>query len=377
MGLYDDVWCWDICDDDVDGAYKEREIDIICDESGEEVSVCWPDRLLYKTTKRIMAAVSVLETQGGEIFHSGVFDRREKRFLSKKAELVVSASLVDFGEVERSLEVFKLCPYVVVFLECSKLFRLRNPYTARGSDLIYCLEELKGFSNMVRDVILSKKFKSRISNHVRSSNKNLKSFREYIRGLFCVYSRLLVVRVDLGYRRSFIESLETAKRDRAMRLRYVADVLTSHREKFFRSLQRLEALAMVGYIWKIEYGIEKGYHFHVMLFFNGSQVRQDVTIAKNICDFWNKNVTGGEGVSFNCNRNKSSYKHCCIGMVSHDDASAIQGFKHAAVYLTKLDRVISVFFPDNRRIFGKGVLPKGGKKKIGRPRRSSKVMDEC
>ncbi|WP_236201249.1 YagK/YfjJ domain-containing protein [Pseudomonas pseudonitroreducens] len=376
MDLCDDVWRWEIEEVDVDNAYKEKMFDMVFDDSECEASVFWPDRLLYQTTKRVMAAVSVLETHKGEIFHDGAFDRRQRRFLSKGANQVVSASLIDFCEVERFFEMFRLCPYVVAFWECSKKFRLRNPYQVDYSDLNDCLENLRGFSKMVRETILSRSFKSQFSNHRRASNKNFKSFNEYVKGLFCVYSRLLVVRVDLGYRKSFIEALESEREDRLTKLRNISDILKLHREKLFKRLQRLDELAMVGYIWKIEYGVEKGYHFHVMLFFNGSCVRKDVVIAKRVCDYWDQVVTDGEGVSFNCNRNKRAYKHCCIGMISHDDVSAVKGFKHAAVYLTKPDLFISVFFPDDRRNFGKGVLPKGGKKKSGRPRGSPELIDE-
>lgn len=40
---------------------------------------------------------------------------------------------------------------------------------------------------------------------------------------------------------------------------------------------------MVGHIWKLEEGTTKGYHFHLMFFFDGSKVQHDAyrPVARN------------------------------------------------------------------------------------------------
>ncbi|MDD2179068.1 inovirus Gp2 family protein [Acidovorax sp. D2M1] len=67
---------------------------------------------------------------------------------------------------------------------------------------------------------------------------------------------------------------------------------------------------------KLEYGLQKGAHMHVLLLFNGAMVRQDVTIAKLIGEHWSNVVTGGMGVYFNCNAvpYKNRFSHCGVGV---------------------------------------------------------------
>lgn len=53
------------------------------------------------------------------------------------------------------------------------------------------------------------------------------------------------------------------------------------------------AKCFLGYAAKIEYGARKGPNMHLMLLFNGSNVRQDVSIARLIGELWKNKVTKG------------------------------------------------------------------------------------
>ncbi|MNF98191.1 hypothetical protein D3C84_810450 [compost metagenome] len=94
---------------------------------------------------------------------------------------------------------------------------------------------------------------------------------------------------------------------------------------------------MVGYIWKLEHGPEKGFHYHVMFFFDGAKVREDITKAIQIGRYWTNVVTRGRGLYYNCNAAKRIYKSCGIGMVDHTNVQMRQGLQNAVVYLTKTD----------------------------------------
>lgn len=55
----------------------------------------------------------------------------------------------------------------------------------------------------------------------------------------------------------------------------------------------------VGYVWKLEYGPEKGYHMHLLVFFDGSMVRKDQALAYLIGKYWSGEHTVPKGeVSF-------------------------------------------------------------------------------
>lgn len=46
----------------------------------------------------------------------------------------------------------------------------------------------------------------------------------------------------------------------------------------------------VGYVWKLEYGIDKGFHYHMMI--------QDINIAKMIGEYWAAVITHYRGLYY-------------------------------------------------------------------------------
>ncbi len=178
--------------------------------------------------------------------------------------------------------------------------------------------------DQIRQEAKSKQFQSKLNDYNRLSNKNYKAFTEYVEALFGSHSRLLVLRVDLSYRKEFSKTTQAeAKQDR---------------ERLFENARSNKLFAdMVGYIWKLEHGPEKGFHYHMMFFFDGSKVREDGTLAKLIGEYWETTITKGRGVYYNCNAVKGSYKDCGIGMVHYADGKLREGLRKAVIYLTKTD----------------------------------------
>ncbi|WP_458410992.1 rolling circle replication-associated protein, partial [Aliarcobacter butzleri] len=56
---------------------------------------------------------------------------------------------------------------------------------------------------------------------------------------------------------------------------------------------------MIGYITKKELGEDKGVHIHVAIIYNGNIVREDITKAQQIGEYWKNNITKGKGVFHN------------------------------------------------------------------------------
>lgn len=212
----------------------------------------------------------------------------------------------------------------------------------------------------IRQEASSKGFLSKLNNYQRSSNKNYKELTEYVDTLFECHSRLLVLRVDLSYQKQYSKTTQAeAKRD----LKHLFENARSN--KLFGE--------MVGFIWKLEHGSEKGFHYHVMFFFDGSKVREDITLAKRIGQYWTDVVTRGRGLYFNCNAGKLAYKSCGIGMVDHTDAALRKGLRNAVIYLTKTDLFMKL--QTEGRGMGKGLCP-SPKGPRGRPRAATSVK-EC
>jgi hypothetical protein len=127
---------------------------------------------------------------------------------------------------------------------------------------------------------------------------------------------------------------------------------------------------MVGYCWKLEYGGEKGFHYHMIFFYDGSKVQQDTNIARMIGEYWMNVITQGKGLYYNCNADKGKYERCGIGTINHYDTELIENLKLAAQYLAKPDD----YLRDNAsnievdRTFGRGVMREKTENR-GRPRK--------
>ncbi|RMV39816.1 hypothetical protein ALP12_101966 [Pseudomonas savastanoi pv. phaseolicola] len=200
----------------------------------------------------------------------------------------------------------------------------------------------------------------------RAANKAYKGLRDLIDALFDRYSRLLVVRLDLGYRNKYCAP--------AGLLNVGYEDAKKHREDLLKYFRLKMSPAIVGYAWKLEYGLDKTYHYHFLLFFDGAKSHQDIVIAKAVGDHWSNCVTDGKGIYYNCNASKAEYKArgiLGIGMIGHDDLDLRNGLTTAAAYLTKVDLFVRMVISEGGRCFGKSGKPKLKKGLGGRPRRNS------
>lgn len=220
----------------------------------------------------------------------------------------------------------------------------------------------------VRKKFQEPEFKAKLKSYHRSANENSKELKHYIGSLFDKhYASLLTIRLDLEYKQdlSMIGSgkstmdFESVNSHRVQLLKYLRDSFKSNGTKQLR-----------GYAWKLEFGLNRGYHCHWLLLFNAEDLRKDITIAEMIGKHWNEVITEGAGSYYNCNRDRSKYKYCGIGDIHANDSDGRQGLNIAADYMTKADHLIRMVIPDRKRTFGKGVLPKKPKSNRGRPRRT-------
>lgn len=148
---------------------------------------------------------------------------------------------------------------------------------------------------------------------------------EYIDTLFSKYSKLMIVRVDLSYRDPI---------GRSKTLDEALDDFTH-----FRNCERKNpdtSNGRVGWIRLLEYGVEKGFHFHYIAFYDGQKHHKDVWKAKTIGQYW-IDRTNGFGDYWNCNA--EDYKQKSIGMVNRNDLWKIEHLKLVVVdYLTKVSQ---------------------------------------
>lgn len=188
--------------------------------------------------------------------------------------------------------------------------------------------------------------------------KRINSAEKYLDSLTDKYSKLLMVRVDLGYKKPYSQTTSIEKADEDF-----IKMLDNRRSKptAFKNL--------VGYISKAEYTKDRGVHYHTIFMFNGQNEQKDAHKAKQIGEYWSKNITNNTGSYHNCSYNK--YKENGLGLLKHNDTEKIKIVKDKVIpYLCKDEQSIEPIKGDKKvKAFRRGVAPKINANK-GRPRES-------
>jgi hypothetical protein len=209
-----------------------------------------------------------------------------------------------------------------------------------------------------QSVLLSPSVMQTINEHNREAQRNTVNVGQYIDRLFLHHARLLVLRVDLAYGQDECVTFEALESD-LYRLQNNARHNTLFDE-------------MLGYVFKIEYGMEKKLHVHALFFFNGHKHKCDVYLAQQIGNYWNTVITLGRGCYWNCNQGKGTYKHLGIGDIHFSDAVKRDNLMIAVAYLCKKHQQwIKPHNAPMTKLLRKGQCKLLDSPKPGRPRNES------
>ncbi len=192
-------------------------------------------------------------------------------------------------------------------------------------------------------------FKRHISDRRYQTKANNKSLTEYASHLHQQYHRLLVVRLDLGYRTDNLHLVTIDEHyfflDELIR-QYYKNSLFEH---------------LVGHAWCMEQGETKGYHIHVAYYFKGSKHQNDYYMGRQIGDLWLK-VTKGLGTYHSCNTPKEKQKYekmgtLGVGMIKRQNSISCDNAVNSVRYLTAVDKTNQYLRmkPKGRRTFGTGL----------------------
>lgn len=155
------------------------------------------------------------------------------------------------------------------------------------------------------------------------NQRNQRRLHSLIDELFCDYSKVLVVRLDFYLQK------------------YYADINTYEymNEAFyrFRNYQRFNQLFeyYITYAAKLEYGTDRLWHYHVVLFFDGQKLRSDYLLAQDIGEYWVDTITRGLGAYYSANMNAKRYQTFALGMISYNELGRIKNLKSVLNYLVK------------------------------------------
>ena len=163
--------------------------------------------------------------------------------------------------------------------------------------------------------------------HRYSERLNAKRLDDRISELLDDYSSLLVVRVDLNYRKSI--SIAEVENDLSI----------------FR--RKLDKLNMVNdkllFVWALEQGcVQGGYHCHIALIFDGRKRSGAWSIAKRVGELWQE-VTENNGSYFNCHDRRyleqyESKGTTGVGMIYSRFEPQVRNMRHVMRYLAQPEK---------------------------------------
>lgn len=321
------------------------------------------DDVNYSTYNQLASIDEYLKELKNENEHL-LKDPSGYRFILKKYKFFLLYRKDQYiNDLEENFPDSKFSPYVTLYLskkdECRKL-----------GDLEFLIA--------LKKELLSDTFKKEIAQQRKYASEYKKEVQNYINGLFDYRSRLLVIRIDLSYRKrktlyrkliTNIPNKPLSKHEHKLNaLKEWSLEVKEHRNMLIKQLKKQYSKDFVGYMWKLEYTEIKSFHYHMMFFLDGSEHREDITIAQNIGELWVNEITQGNGLYWNCNAYKDKYRNLGVGMISHHEEVLRDNVINTALYLVKKDYLIrSVMFNSKNRAFGKGQIPE--KSKSGRPRK--------
>lgn len=190
---------------------------------------------------------------------------------------------------------------------------------------------------------------------ISKSKRRQSSNEKFMDALQDNFSKICVVRVDLGYRKDETEkvTLEKVNKD-------IKRLLNNRRNNSIFD----DNLA---YLLKTEHGEDKDVHVHSFFFYDGQKVQKDSIKGEAIGKYWSENITNGKGTYYNCNRNDYKDNHA-IGMLDYRNVEKRRNLDNAMAYLAKEEQSIDLLKSNEKsRAIRRSTIPKSKGNK-GRPR---------
>lgn len=229
------------------------------------------------------------------------------------------------ASVEQDTEMLPFCPYTDIVSELEEVQRLLK----------------------VQD-----------SSRDRLKRSNFSTARKVQYKAFARSSRLLAIRLDVGFRRGFSHTA-TASAQALIAVETQPDIFWAKKciAEFIAHLSKVFGRGRFDYIWKVEYGIKKGFHWHFVILLNGHKHQLDVSIARQLGEHWAKEICAGQGVYFNCNAIKWRYTYKGIGKIDRSDTEKREILDMKVVqYLVKYDLPFQLLKQNKFRQFGTSAL---------------------
>ncbi|WP_272657485.1 YagK/YfjJ domain-containing protein [Providencia sp. PROV118] len=269
--------------------------------------------------------------------------------VSPKGELFLETlKFINYIQSMKISRIQRLHPTLELLVSLFNKYRLSDILTDKDKywlvDTPEHLQWLNEAFHEFQSTLKSPDYKKQVRTFEQGAQKNYRRAQQYIDSLYQRYSKLLVVRVDLSYKSGISHKIR-------------AHHLRQHRQALYKAINSDPLFSCcIGYILKLEFGMEKGFHYHALFFFNGQKVWGDITLGKLIGELWQERITYMAGLYFNCNYQKERYRELGIGLLKRADEGSKKGLLNAVRYLCKADAWVRLAVPELKRTFWRGEI---------------------
>lgn len=229
--------------------------------------------------------------------------------------------------------------------------------TSRNS---LCAEWLDQFVERTYLLTQEKEFKYQQKKRMDRARNQFKSAKQCVDLALEQRSRVLIIRLDLRFAKTQNPSVDQVKKDLRTFLRHVG---------------RTDNLNILGYIWKLEFGQRRGFHYHFIFILDSRDHSQEIKIAQQIGQIWEK-VIGVEGTFHNCHFKavNNQYDKLAIGRLHRHEQQKYQYLLELLRYFAKKDQFILHKNIGKERTLGTSI-DRDTKKSMGRPKRTEQQVE--
>jgi len=290
-------------------------------------------------------------------------------------------------------------PLITFFFEQYRKHPIKDYFTSLDAHDEFSVELFNDFVTTMRKNSVVARLKKKVSDWERKSNKNMERLDEFESELFERYARLMVIRLDFNYHkatftpeeveRQLAEAMKRKERDQAsyssgedistpqvVEGRIALEEVQKDRVHLFANMKCKPSLFkhLAGYVWRIEFTREAGYHMHVLFFFDGSQVQKHEHLAQEIGYYWQDVITEGRSYFENCNTKKSRYgDDWALGKIDHWDNVKRGNLRKTMKYFCKTNQLVQVIPYEGCHLFGCQLACRQNKGRAGRRRTKGTV----
>lgn len=248
-----------------------------------------------------------------------------------------------FTFMEQMLEAYddryEYAPRVEIFyLACQQLGLLPVVWEFRSNVFemdpetgIFYGEVFNKLIEAIRELCREAVFTAKLKRHQREVLQREQGVEAWERALFKWKSRHIIIPLTLGYQPQYRHQITPE------RIQKDLERLLNNR----RSNHRLKG--MQHYVRRIEEGDEVGLHIHLLVAYNGKK-NSGMGAAKFICDYWERNVTYGEGQASSGNFRQGSHLQGtydrCAGKLDRGNEDGRARLLRALKYLAKADQLL-------------------------------------